>query len=205
MKTARLLFMIVGFGALTLALSVADDAPKPPPQPAPAQKHAETSGDRPADDGQGAQSRSDKGQADSKHPDDNKADRPPSQKISPAGKARTTTGPHAGLRSPQPAQASGVHPGDRPVNDTATRNTTPSAAGLPSLGLNKPAVAAKAGSTINPTGSFRSLPLAGLSTPPPPKQVVPHTGPGPATIGGPANSSARTTAVLDGTGMKRKP
>jgi hypothetical protein len=51
----------------------------------------------------------------------------------------------------------------------------------------------------------RRLPVAGLSGTPPRNQLVHPRAPGQAVIGGPAISTAWNTAVINGTGMKRKP
>jgi hypothetical protein len=205
MKNFRLLFMIAGFGALALTAGFADDQSGSSSPTAPAEKHAAKSEDRPTGDGQTAPSRSDRESADSKHADDKKAGSHSSAKTVSAGKARPTIAPRANPRPPQPASAGSAPPADKPAVNARAKAEPPGADGFPLPGQNKPIAAAKTGPTLSPAENVHHTPLAGLSAPPPPKQVIPHTGPAPAVIGGAATSTTRTTAALSGTGIKRKP
>jgi len=86
-----------------------------------------------------------------------------------------------------------------------TKSTTGKAVDLHQYGSNKAAAAAKDGATISKSENHRGLPVTGHSTSPPPTQAAPRRIPGPASIGGLANSSAKNTAVINGTGMKHGP
>ncbi|HXP60213.1 MAG TPA: hypothetical protein VN829_06960 [Dongiaceae bacterium] len=118
--------------------------------------------------------------------------------------ASSTSGNAAQLHQPGNA-AFNRQPGARPgsvVNETPHQrppnpnlNPNPN----PNPNPNLPA------SVANEMQSERRLPALGLSGTPPPDHLAPRRGPAPASIGGPAILSARNTAVLSGTRMKRKP
>jgi hypothetical protein len=122
-----------------------------------------------------------------------------------AGGTKTTATGHPGPKLPQAFQGNGGRPGQKPTDNARSKNTPPGAAELHRPGLNQSAGGAKAGSMINEMQSRRRLSALGLSGAPPQSLAVPYRGPGPAILGGPALSSARNTAVINGTGMKHKP
>jgi hypothetical protein len=205
MKTPCFLFAMVGFGALTLGLSLAAEPSDAPRRPAPSQNRGQASGDRSADQGQREQPRAG-GERAYGTPSDHKPDGGPASGKSALTKGtKTTDKRHPGSKQPQPLQSKGEHPGEKQADHvrTTTAFLNPAApyqpALIPTTGTSKTA------STINTMEDHRGLRVAGVSSHPTPSQVVPHRGPGPAIIGGLAASSTRSTAVINGTVMRHRP
>jgi hypothetical protein len=129
-----------------------------------------------------------------------------------------TTKAHPGPKLPQPFHRNATRGGDgfipgSPASGNAAFNRQPGARPgsmvnetqhqrPPNPNLNRnPNLAASVASEMP---GERRLPLAGLSGTPSPNLVVAHRGPSPAILGGPPLSSARNTAVINGTGMRHK-
>jgi hypothetical protein len=185
MRTTRFLIAIIAFGAFTLGPGFAGEPSNPAPGRAPSENRAKTTGDP---------------SLRARHGEEH----PVSAKSSQSSGTKTTAKPRPGPKLPQAFQANGGHPGEKRSNNAQTKGTSANAAELHQPGLNKSAGGAKAGSIVNEMEKQHRLAVAGLSGTPVPNQVVHSWVPGQAFIGGPAISSARNTAVLNGTGMKHK-
>jgi hypothetical protein len=185
MRTTRFLIAIIAFGALTLGPVFAGEPSNLAPGWAPSENRAKTASDRSPGARRGEE-------------------RPVSAKRTQSSGTKTTAKPHPGLKLPQAFQANGGHPGEKRTDSAQTKGTSANAAELHQPGLNRSAGGAKAGSIVNEMEKQHRLPVAGLSGTPLPNQVAHSWVPGQAFIGGPAISSARNTAVLNGTGMKHK-
>jgi hypothetical protein len=204
MRTAHFLSLLAGFGALALGSAFADESAQPLPQPAPSDNRSKPTSERPPVEGSSAQPGFGGEQRDAKSLEDQPEGRLASRRGSQSGTGATARH-QPGSKLPQPLQVPGQHPGANGTAHAQTKGAEGNAADLHRPRLNTPAGSAKAGSALNKMEGQPRLPVAGLSTPAPRNQVVPRLGPGPAIIGGFANSSARSTAALNGTGMKHKP
>lgn len=205
MTTARFFFTIFGFGALTLGLSVAGETSNQAGELAPSENRATTIRDSLSDQEHAVQPGAGPERVDGKPMDDHRVESHPSRKGSQTGGAKTTAMARSDPKVSQPFQGNGKHPDEERTNNARTKSSSGVAAGLHQAGLNPSARIAKAGPMIDPIANHRGVPVGGLSVSPPPNQVVHFRGPGPAIIGGPANSSTTSTAALNGTGMKHKP
>jgi hypothetical protein len=205
LKTIRFIFTTIAVGALTLGLGLAGETSDQAREPALSEHEAKTTSDRPPGAGHGVQPRAARERADGKHLEDQRDEGPASGKSSRTSGTKPIAKHHAGPNLSQRLQGNGEHPGEKLANNAQIKSRSGNAAGLPQHGSDKSAGVAKAGSTSNKMENYRGLPVAGLSTPPPPNAVVRRRGPGPAIIGGSANSSTMNTAVINGTGMRRKP
>jgi len=222
MKTACLLFTIVGFGALTLGASLADQPPEKGPDEKGEQtkskndNHAfekisqtenQTTGDKPADHPRSKPERDEKELADGKHPKA-KNDSRVSEKSSQAGPIKKAMPAHhpGQDRSKQVANNHGDAAEKRVDNH---QNKPPAVNDFHQPALNRPSTVVKGGLVLNTIGNHREqparLPPGGGTTALVPA-VVPGRSATTAIIGGLAASSAKSsTAVIDGSGMKRKP
>jgi hypothetical protein len=197
MKMARFLFTTVGFGALTLGLSLAGEPSKQTSGQAPSEDQAASR--RPAGQAQGNQARDNREQTDGT-PSKSKADSRAFEQSRLAGPTKKAM-PIQRPGQDRPKQAANGHeaPGNQRVVDTHIRRTP--ANDLHQPGLSKTATVAKDGLMISTRGNH----LGGGTTAPLPG-VVRGQGPAPASIGGVAASGARSsTAAINGTGMKPKP
>ena len=204
MKTTRFLFASAGFGVLTLGLSLAGEPSSPPAQGPPEAQAAS----KPF----ACQTQSNPARDNRDHTDGTqskpKEDSHASGKDSQAGPTRKAMPTHRpGQDRPKQAAIGREDPGRQRVNNTHTQRT--SANDLPPPGLNKPATAAKDGLRLNTMGSQRQQPATlpvGSSTTAPLPGIVRGRGAAPATIGGLAASSARSsTAAINGAAIKPKP
>ena len=185
MKTTRFLIILIGFGALTLGPGFAGPPSHPALEGAPSQSRAKTTRVRP--------------------------DSPVGANRGQTAGAKTTAKGHPGPKLPQPFHANGTRGGDGFIPASRTSGNAaqlhqPGNAGFQPRTLSGQAgqQGARAGSMANETQNQRRLPLAGLSGAPLSNPVVAHRGPGSALLGGPALSSARTAAVINGTGMRHR-
>jgi hypothetical protein len=199
MKMLRFLFAAVGFGALCLGLSLAAEASDPPRQPASSETRVKGAVDRPADPGQKDQPLAGREQAVGKQSGHKPEERPVPESATKTDKR------HPGRKPPLPLQGKDENAAGEPTRNAQTTTASANAAGPHRPVLNTSAGTVKAGTTINKTQDHLGWPLARLSSPAPPSQVVAHRGPGTAIIGGPAGSSARNTAVISGTSVKHRP
>ena len=175
---ARFLFTLVGFGALALGLGSAGEPSNQAVQRAPSQNRARTTSERTSDAGDRVQppaARAGQGRADRKPLDGEQHGSHASAKSGQTNGTKATAKGRPGPKLPQPFQRSGEHPGEKRTNNGQTKGALGNAAALHQPALNKPG------------------------------QVVHRVGPGPASLGGPASPRAGNTAVLNGTGMRRKP
>ncbi len=205
MKTPRFLFTIVGFGALTLGLSLADEPSRQPSEQAPNENH--TTSDRPAEQVQGEGAHDKRDQPDGK-PSNSKAESHASEQSRQLGSASKAL-PRNRLGQDHVKQDAIRHEDARNqrVDHTHTQRTP--ANNLQRPGASKAATVPKAGSMINTVGNHREqparLPVGSGATAPLPG-VVRSQGTGTASVGGLAPSSAKSsTAGINGTGMGRRP
>jgi len=204
-KTPRLLFTIIGFGALTLGLSSAGEPPRQASGPGPSGDQATSN--RLAGQVHGNQARDHGEQTDGKRSNSKNDSHPPEQssQAGPTRKALPTN--RQGQDRPKQATNSRQEPSGQRVDKTQSKR--PSATALHQPGLNQTAAAAKDGVAMNPIGTHREqlarLPV-GSGTTPPSHSVVRGQSAAAASIGGPAPSSAKySAAVINGTGMGRRP
>jgi hypothetical protein len=177
MKTTRFLIILIGFGALTLGPGFAGPPSHPALEGAPSQSRAKTTRVRP--------------------------DSPVGANRGQTAGAKTTAKGHPGPKLPQPFHANGTRGGDGFIPASRTSGNAAQLHQPGNAGFTRQQ-GARAGLMVNETQNQRRLPLAGLSGAPLSNPVVPHRGPGPALLGGPALSSARNAAVINGTGMKHR-
>jgi len=181
MKNARILFALVGFGALTLGITFAD----PPSGQTSDQSAGHESNenpktsDHPADPGHGNQTLGDKDQTDKTHSQSNPDGQIP-EKVSQAGPTKTPP----------------KHPSDnKPSQPTPALNNTPAVAKDGSL-INKSA---------NASAQIAKAPVGGGTAALGSNIVRKPAGPT-ASIGGLSAASIKTsTAGISGTGMNHKP
>jgi hypothetical protein len=207
MKTARFLFTMVGFGALALRLGFARETSDQAREPALSENRAKTTNDRSADQALGYPARGNRDQADEKHSKSND-DRHIFEKSSQADPIMKAIPMHRHDQA-RPKQVTNSHEDscDKRVLNPRTKST--SVNDLHQRALNQPSTAAKGGLMMNRTGNPREqlvkLPVGSRTTALLPGVVL---GRGATTgiIGGLALSSAKnSTAVINGTGMRRKP
>jgi hypothetical protein len=205
MKTPRFLFTIIGFGSLTLGLSLAGEPSRQPAGQEPSENH--TTSDRPAEQVQGKGAHDKRDQPDGK-PSNSKAESHASEQSRQPGSASKAL-PRNRLGQDHAKQDAIRHEDARNqrVDHTHTQHTP--ANDLQRPGASKAATAAKAGSMINALGNHRDqparLPVGSGATAPLPG-VVRGRGAGTASVGGLAPSSAKSSAAgINGTGMGRRP
>jgi hypothetical protein len=205
MKTRRFLFAIIGFGSLTLGLSLADEASRQPPGQAPSENH--TTSDTPADQVHGYAARDSKARPDGK-PAESKADRHVSEQSShPGSTSKAIPGNRSNPDHPKPVAINHEDPRNEGGNHVHTQRTPANELQRP--GSSKGATVVKAGSMMNTLGHHRDqparLPVGSGATAPLPG-VVRGRGAGTASVGGLAPSSAKSSAAgINGTGMGRRP
>jgi hypothetical protein len=208
MKTACFLFTIIGFGALTLGVSLADQPSGQPSGPGPEKK--ETTSDRPANQMRGKQKGLNEEQADTLHHGLGESGGA-SKKSSQTGPIKKVILPAHRPDHDHPKQVTDNHgyAGEKRVDNPQSK--LPSVNSFHQPGLNHPSTAvAKDELTINRTANpqeelTKRLPVgngANASLP-----GVVHSGGAGTPINGQLTlSRAKTsTAVLNGTGMRHKP
>jgi len=186
MKTTRLLITVVALGAFALGPGFAVEPSSRARLRVPAENRARKTDDR----SPGA-----------RHTDEG----PAAAKSGKPKGTKTTAKPHPAPKLPQSSQANGAHPGEKPTNDAQTKGRSASAPELHQPGMSKSAAVARTGSMINETANQRRLPMAGLAGSPMPRQVARPWASSQGFIGGPTVWSAKNTAVIGGTGMRRRP
>lgn len=191
MKSNSFLLITIGLAALTIGPGFADEAPNQERDPLPAEKIVNAARDSLPGTERDRLIRA--GKRDGSHT--SAQDRLSGKR--PSGDSRLTR--------PQPLWINSPHPSDQRINKPQSKSLPGSIPGLSQPVLNKPASAAKTATSLTQMASHRDPPVAGLSTPHPPNQIVPRRGPGPAIVDGSVNLNARNTAVLNGTGMKHRP
>jgi hypothetical protein len=204
MKTGCFLFTIISFGALTLGVSLADQ-----PSGQGLEENQRTS-DRPADHIQGNQKGVNKEQAGTMHPELSDRGRA-SERSSQAGPIRKGILPAHRPGQDRPKQVANNHgvAGEKRVDNSQSK--LPSINDFHQPGLNQPSTAvAKDELTMNRTGNpqeelTRTLPVRDEDNASLPGVV--HSRSTATSITGQLTPSrAKTsTAVINGTGMKRKP
>jgi hypothetical protein len=205
MKTARFLFTIVGFGALTLGLGFASEPSRQPSGQGPSEDQAASK--RPVGLTQGNPVRGKAAPTEGQH-SESKDDSHASEKSRQAGPIQKATPTHRpGQDRPKQVAKGYEDPAGQRVDKIQTKR--PSVKDLPQPGLNKAAVGAKPGLMMKTAGNqrqqFPRLPV-GSGTTAPLSGVVRGRGAAPASIGGLTVASARSTAaVISGTGMGHKP
>jgi len=246
MKTIRILFTILGFGALTIGLSFAQSsgqAPEPAPsetltrttsdgpsggtQDSPAQdkgkrtdgkqsngqqdgNHAsDKSGQPSANEGHGAQTSGKGKSTDGNHPDAKQGGHPAADQGGPANAKKATPSLHSSQDHVKQAPSNREASGEKRASIGQTGSTSGNAADRHQAGLGQSGGAPKDGLRTSTIEKQRSPPP--VSPSPGQFTALPvnpayKRGPAPAAIGGlPTSSGARNTAVISGTGMKRKP
>jgi hypothetical protein len=205
MKTARFLFTMVGFGALTLGLGFAGESSRQPVGQGPSEN--QTASDHHGDQEPGNRGHGNRDLADEKHSNSND-NRHVSQKSSQAGPIKEAIPTHRDDQDrPKQVTNSQHDSGEKRVDNAQTKRASVNDPHQP--GLNQPVIAAKDGWMMNKTGKPREplarLPVGGGATALSPV-VVHGRVPAPVIIGGLAASSAKNSAaVINGTGMRRKP
>jgi hypothetical protein len=208
MKTPRFLFTVVGFGALTLGLGLAGEPSSSPSAPSRQGLAEDQAASKPhAGLAQRDGERDGRDQPHGK-PSKSKADGHASEQSNhtgPASKAMPRNRPDHNY--PIPVGTSHRDARNQQVEHTHALRTP--AGDLQQPGLSKPATATRNGLMMNTQGKHREQPArvpvgSGSSAPLP--GVVRGRGATAAGIGGLAPSSARSSAaVINGTGMARKP
>jgi hypothetical protein len=205
MRTPRFLFTIIGFGSLTLGLSLAGEPSRQPSGQEPSENHT-TSG-RPADQAQGNGARDNRDQPDGK-PSNSNAESHASEQSRQPGSASMAI-PRNRLGQDHAKQVAIRHEDARNQRVDRSHTQRTPANDLQRPGANKAATVAKAGSMLNPLGNHRDQPARlpmGSGTIAPLPGVVRSRGAGTASVGGLAPSSAKSSAaVINGTGMGRRP
>jgi len=220
MKTARLLSLLMGLGAMTQGVSFAEPSTQAAPK-APAQKveaddiHSGKGGNQthskieaPGTGHSGEQQENHKANPQaSGHPAD-KTDEKRSAVESPKAREANTHQPGAASHGPNAGHASLHTSGAKTTGNIPNKVTPGNAVAQHPAGMSKPAGTANGGIVAKKTENISTRP-ATLSANKLPISPTVNTArgrvPALATVGGPAKPSVANTAAISGTGIKFKP
>ncbi len=208
MKTARFLFAMISCGSLALGLGFAAQTPNQPSKPASSATRLETGSDRTLDQKHRTEAQGKDERTEGKHPEGKQGGGRDSDRSGKAvAKPGSPTRPpnlNPGARDPNRPG----HPGQRPVGSAQTKSALAKDGDCRRTAASTLAGPRQESGRINQTDNPRrptmvsaaAGPSAGLS-------LNPGRNPraGSAAIGGLANSSAKNTAVISGTGMRHRP
>ncbi len=203
MKTLRFIFVVVGCGALARGLGAAETSGQGL-EPAPAENRSQSIGDHSLEPGRVTEGEENRAlrvgeQAHGKQ-DGNRV----SDKSGLAGARKAKPKPYSGQERGKPAASNRDHSVGKGADQTTLKN----AAGTHQPALRQSDGAPKEGPTKNMNSKPSSQPALPSSGQLPVLPVNPthNRGPAPAIISGSTiSSTARNTAVINGTGLKHKP